>query len=283
MKPVALALLMMALVAQATACGGGNDDDDSSDAADDLTGDTPDDSDEASDETSDEVVDDVVDDASDDVSDGEFVLDVNWQWLEVAAAGTTTAATCPPNTDISVHTQQVDASGNPVGQEIIDIYNCEDGGGILPPVPASTVSVYLSGEGGAGDFTSFTQFVDLTTMDQVVDFDLIANGGYIQFAWELVGGTSNTPLSCEQVTDLTGIGAIVTVADTPSEAFDFQYTCQDGFGTTDALAAEDYVISIDAFSDEGSISEQPFVQNVTVGAPNDIVEIGTVEIPIEGL
>jgi hypothetical protein len=151
-------------------------------------------------------------------------------------------------------------------------------------VPPSTVSVYLSGEGDAGDFTSFTRFVDLTTMDQVVDFDLIANGGFIQFAWELVGANTGTPLACADVADLAGIGAIVTVADTPAEAFDFQYLCEDGFGTTDALRAEDYVISIDAFNDANeSLAEEPFNDTVTIGAPNDIVEIGTVEIPIADL
>jgi hypothetical protein len=224
-------------------------------------------------------------DDTDDTSDGEnAVIDVGWTWLAVDGAGATSAATCPPGTSITVHTQEVDANGDPVGQEILDIYDCETNSSITPPLPPSTVSVYLSGTGGAGDFTSFTQFVDLTTTNEVVDFDLIANGGYIQFAWELVGGTTNTPLACEDVSDLDGIGAIVTVADTPSQAFDFQYTCQDGFGTTDPLAADDYVISIDAFNAANeSISEEPFNQNVTVGAPNDIVEIGTVQIPIADL
>ncbi len=231
------------------------------------------------------VSDDDGDGNTDDIGE-EAVIDVGWEWLQAdPTTGAVSAATCPPNTIIDVHTQEVDANGNPLpgAVELVDRYDCTVNNGLTDPLPPGRLAVFIAGSGGAGNFTSFTQFVDLTTENQVVDFELIANGGFIQFAWELVGADTSADLTCADVSDLDGIGALVTVAG-ETTAFDFQYDCVDGFGTTDPLAADDYVISIDAFNAANeSIAEMPFNQNVTVGAPNDIVEIGLVQIPISGL
>ena len=58
-------------------------------------------------------------------------------------------------------------------------------------------------------------------------------------AWNLIGGTSGTPLSCAQVTGgVDGVELISTNVANSTSSFDDVFTCVDGVGTTSALPAE---------------------------------------------
>ena len=216
--------------------------------------------------------------------DGEnAAIDVGWQWQEVASNGALSASQCPPNASISLHTQEVDGFGDPIGQEIIDIYDCEDGSAITPPLPPGRVSTFLTGTSDVGSFTSFLQFTDLTTVNQVVDFELINNGGYIVFNWDLVG-ESGAPLDCEDVVDLDGVGIISTSVTTPTIAFDDQFECNQYYGTTAPLPADNYTVAVDAFNAANeSLVTEAVTLTLTVGALNDLnEELGVAVIEIAG-
>lgn len=229
----------------------------------------------------------VSDDDDDGNTDGDIgenaVIDVGWQWKEVAGNGTVSDTACPPNASMSLHTQEVDANGDPVGQEVIDIYDCEIGNAVTPPLPPSRVSTFISGTSDVGTFTSFLKFTDLTTENQVVDFDLINNGGYIVFSWDLVG-ESGAPLNCEDVADIDGVGIISTSVTTSSIAFDDQFDCTDYYGTSSPLPADDYTVAVDAFNAANeSLATEPVTATLTVGPLNDLnEELGTAVIEIAG-
>jgi hypothetical protein len=265
MKKVALLLFLASLVSQAAGCIFVSDDDDDSADVNDNN--------------------DITDDVTDDVTDdgGEAVIDVSWMWQEVAANGALSPTSCPPNADISLHTQEVDANNNPIGQEIIDIYDCDVGTAVTPPLPPGRVSTFLSGTSDVGTFTSFLQLTDLTTTNQVVDFELINNGGYIVFSWDLVG-QSGAALNCEDVAEIDGVGIISTSVTTSSIAFDDQYECTDYYGTTSPLPADNYTVAVDAFNAANeSLVTDPVTRTLTVGALNDLnQELGTALIEIAG-
>ena len=60
-------------------------------------------------------------------------------------------------------------------------------------------------------------------------------------------------------------------------------TCEDGSGVTDPLPAGTYTLSVDAFTSAGAVGTAAPIPNGTIQDHNHITDLGTVNIPIDGL
>jgi cysteine-rich repeat protein len=205
-------------------------------------------------------------------------------WHIKNAAGT--AQPCPTGFDTAaVYSQAVDASGNPVGSPLIDLVSCADGTGTTQFIGNGTFRTWIEITNTNGSLTyaqTLAADVDLTAMNMAFDGDIVTDGGYFHWAWNLVGGTSGSALTCAQVSGLQGVEIISTLTG-PNTSFDDQYTCTDGAGYSAALPMGSYSVSADAFSGSGSIGTAPTLTNQLIHSPNKVTDLGTIAIPIDGM
>ena len=197
---------------------------------------------------------------------------------------------CPPGiTTAALYNQPVDINGDAVGQPIIDLFDCADGAGTSAPLPPDTYETWidLTNDNNTQKYASSTPaFLDVRAVDLTYSAEIFDDAGYFQLSWDLVGGQSGAPLTCADAgidnPNNSGVEITATLSGTSAAGTD-QFNCTDHFGITDALAAGDYTISIDAFTDAGgAIGTVPTIQD-TIHAPNVITDLGPVTIPIDNL
>jgi hypothetical protein len=123
--------------------------------------------------------------------------------------------------------------------------------------------------------------LELTQDGLTVSTIMYTDGGYFQFAWNLVGETSGNTLTCATAGG-DGVELISTLSGTQSAYSDI-FDCTDGTGLTAGLPAGSYVLSIAALNGaEQAIGSAPVFTN-QIQAPNKITDLGTITIPITGL
>jgi len=221
------------------------------------------------------------------------VAHVTVSWT-LKASATNSPTTCPPGYDTAaLYNQEVDSLGNPIGAPIIDAFPCADGIGTsdaLAPAFYDEWIVIQQGINGAQFARSSSspeqdQIIDLTTSDIAYNTDIIVDGGFFHFSWDLVTSSSGVPLSCAQA-GAGGVDLMSTNISTPSLAFDDVFrTCDAGEGLTDGIPTGGYTISIRALNSQGSpIGEAPTFSS-SVADPallTPVTELGTVQVPISG-
>ena len=199
---------------------------------------------------------------------------------------------CPPGFDTAaLYNQPVTSDGTPVGSPIIDLFDCAAGGGTSAALPADTYETWIEitdhTNSGQPYATSTPAFLDVTETDLTYSAEIFDDAGYFQLQWDLVGGQSGAPLTCNDAgiadPNTSGVEITATLSGTTAAGTD-QFNCTDHFGITDALAAGDYTVSIDAFTDAGgAIGTAPAIPTATIGDHNAITDLGSVTIPIDGL
>ncbi len=231
------------------------------------------------------------DDHNTDPSDGcsaacttevKYATTANWSFK--TAAGATVACPGGFNT-VAVISQALDVTDQPIGAPIVDLFTCSDGTGTITPVYQGRYRTHLEVTNAAGTSTyasSLSAVVDLTTGNKTLTAQILTDGGYFGFAWTLRGATSNSALTCAQVTGgLDGIELVATLNGTTSATTDI-FTCSDGAGVTAGLASGTYTVSIDALQGTAAVGTAPTLTNKVILAPNKVTDLGTVEIPIDG-
>ena len=195
---------------------------------------------------------------------------------------------CPTGFDTAALVNQpIDSAGNNVGSPIIDLFDCAAGAGTSAALPATTYLtwVQITDHSGATVYAkSVPATLDVTDVDLTYNTDILDDGGYFQLAWNLVGQSSNAPLTCSQagVTgSASGVELTATVSGGTSAATD-QFTCDDGAGVTSGFPAGNYTVSIDAFTSAGAVGTAPAI-NSAIQAQNMVTNLGTVNIPITGM
>lgn len=197
---------------------------------------------------------------------------------------------CPPGiTTAALYNQPVDSNGTPVGNPIIDLFDCADGAGTSAALPADTYETWieLANDNNTQMYAQSTPaFLDVTETDLTYSAEIYDDAGYFQLQWDLVGANSQAPLTCADAgiddPNNSGVEILATLSGTTAAGGD-QFNCTDHYGITDALAAGDYTISIDAFTDAGgAVGTAPTIQD-SIQAPNKITDLGSVTIPIDGL
>lgn len=213
-------------------------------------------------------------------SGGGAHVGATWQIKNVAGA----TQGCPTGFDTAALVNQpIDASGNPVGQPIIDLFDCVAGQGTSAELPATTYETYVEITDHAGTNVyakSVPADLDVTTTDLTYNTDILTDGGYFAFAWMLTQG--GAPVTCSQA-GLSGSSAsidlVATISGGTAGAADL-FTCDDGFGVTAGYIAGDYTVSIDAY-DGSTVAGQAPTINTSIQPQNQVTNLGTVTIPLQ--
>lgn len=195
---------------------------------------------------------------------------------------------CPPTFDTAaVYNQPVNSAGQSVGSPIIDLFNCSDRAGTSAPLPpqqyltwveitnSNNTSVYAK---------SLSAYVDVTVSDKTFNAQILDDGGYFQFAWDLRGATSNAPLTCAQAGLAGGAPAGIQlqafISGSNQSSADI-FDCEDLGGITAGYISASYDVLIDAI-DPDPIGSAPTISS-RIESPNKVTNLGTVMIPITGL
>ncbi len=227
-------------------------------------------------------------------SDGEedAVITANWS---IKNAGTNEVVPCPPGTTTAaVYSQAVNASNQPVGSPIIDLFDCDDNSGQTAPLPPDVYQVWveLTSEGGGMKYATSTKWpaglddldrndiVDVRDADKTFSTTLLADGGYFSVQWDLVDAATNAPLTCDEAL-ADGVGVISTSVSNPSSFVDDKFNCEAGFGITGGLLQGTYTVKVDAMENNQSIGDAPTLTNKTIRNANQITDLGLVMIPID--
>ena len=217
---------------------------------------------------------------------GSFeVATISARWaLRNMADGATTA--CPSGFDtVRLIMQPIDASGDPVGDAAEDRFFCEDRGGVATDLFPDVYQVWI--EVTSRDLTklyaqSLSQIIDVRDVDDAFDTEVLNDGGYFQLAWDLVGKSTNRPVACSQVAGLETIKAISTSVASATFAYDDSFVCDDHFAVSGGLLEGDYTIAIDALAGAKSVGKMT-LQTGTIEGQNQVTDLGTIAIPIDGM
>ena len=194
----------------------------------------------------------------DDDDDEEFnevgFLDITWELDPGCPAGATT---------IQALSQRVDASGNPIGSPVEDLFDCEDGRGTTDPLLLGMYEVTLNVTDESTD-ELFAQAdiveAELRRAEEVVDvdFEILTESAFFFLTWT-VDGAEPSVAACD------GLGAdsvrVTATLGCSSDATDTLLACEDGEGETGALALGDYVVDVD-------------LVDASAGAPGTIIVAG---------
>jgi cysteine-rich repeat protein len=207
-------------------------------------------------------------------------------WSIKTVAGVSGA--CPTGYDTAaVYTQPMTAAGAPVGTPYVDLFDCAPKIGTIAPVPPGLYLSWVEIVNNAGTQVyakSLSTPIDTTTGDQQFAVMIYTDGGYFQFAWSLVGATSNSALTCMQAGATGGVELVGTDIANSSNAASDQYDCENGSGVSDAYLQGTYTVSIKALNgSDQAIGAAPNLTNRVIQGPNHVTDLGTVQIPITGL
>ena len=204
--------------------------------------------------------------------------------LRNMADGATTA--CPAGFDtVQMIAQPIDANGNAVGDPSIDLFDCRAGTGVSTDLAPDVYQVWL--EVRSHDLAtlyaqSLSQVLDVRQDDQGFSADILNDGGYFQLSWNLVGKTTNRPLTCAQVGS-NAIKALSTNVADARRVYDDELTCEDGSAVTGGLLQGAYTISINAMAGDKSLGAAATLTNKMIAGKNQVTDLGTIAIPIDGL
>ncbi len=221
--------------------------------------------------------------ADDETSASDRTLSASWSIRDLA---THSEVACPQGFDtVALQAQRIKADGSAIGDPTIDLYDCVDGlGDATLEAGRYRVTLSIVSHDGSDVYASSIEAViDLGETDQAASFSIVRDGGYFSLAWNLVGETSGDPLECDDVTSLDGIEMVATLAGSV-EAISDIWNCDDGAGTTAALPAGMYTVSVDAL-DEGNaaLGVAPTLADREIKPLNQVTYLGTVTVPITGL
>lgn len=214
----------------------------------------------------------------------DVTVTAHWSFKHIADGS---ARSCPTGFDTAtVFAQPVDdltAAANG-GLISADLFNCSDGAGtVVVPDGLYLMSVRIENHSGSTKYAdSDSVFID-TASASSFSVEILDDGGYITFRWTLKDKTTGATLTCAQagVTSSGSVESISTSIADPTVMLTDKFTCEDHFGTTDGLPADDYTVSIDAEENNAALGAPVNMSPVTVGAPNVVTDIGLVSLPID--
>jgi hypothetical protein len=218
-------------------------------------------------------------------STSESIVTATWTFHHLADHS---VRSCPVgfNTATIVSQPTDDGTHRGVGTTIVDKFDCAAGSGTITlPDDNYLVWVQIENDSGSSVYTKSEQsFVDTSVGDSRIDVDILDDGGYFFLTWDLVDAVSHAPLSCAQA-GVTASGSIETaasIAGSQSVLITDKFTCEDHFGTTGALLAGNYVVSVDALdSSNKALSSQSTVVTKSITAPDGLTDLGNIMIPIQ--
>ena len=211
-------------------------------------------------------------------------ISATWQLRNEA---TNSATACPTGYDTAaLYSQPVNASGQPAGSVIVDLFDCAASAGTSAALPASMYQVWIEIADHNNTMVyakSLSAIVDVTTSDKTFNAQILNDGGYFQLAWTLRGATSNNALTCAQAA-ANGVEAIGTDVSNSSNSNSDIFTCSDQSGITAGYLAATYTVAVHALNaSDQNIGSAPDLVNKVIASRNQVTDLGTISIPITGL
>ncbi len=227
-------------------------------------------------------------------SSNSDVAHVTVSWT-LKAAATNSITSCPPGYDTAaLYSQEVDSLGTPIGSPIIDLFDCAAGigtsGALAPAFYDEWIEITTNTNSAQFARSSSSleqdQIIDLTTADIAYNTDIIVDGGFFHFSWDLVTTSTGAPLSCAQAGAAGGVELLSTNVSNSNLSFsDVFHTCDAGAGLTDGIPTGGYTISIDALDVQGAAIGTAPAFTSSIADPSlltPVTELGTVQVPISG-
>lgn len=212
----------------------------------------------------------------------EAVITAHWPFTHVDGSS---SGQCDPNfPTASIYSQPWDPVNNVlVGAPVIDKFDCSAMTGTTDPLDGIfLVWVQIENDSGTSIYVKSKEtYIDTADGDLVIDFPILDNGGYFFLTWDLVDAQTQAPMTCAQA-GLGSNGSVETVATLtgPDTGTVDKFTCDHGFGTTDALLEGTYTVSVDANNGSAAIGTAPELTNKTIVAPGGLTDLGHILIPI---
>jgi len=221
---------------------------------------------------------------SDDDSGGANLL-VTWS-LETLA--TQSPAPCPVGYDTAaVYSQQVDDLGDPLGDPIIDLFNCSDGTGTTSMLPGITYNetVAIATDDNSLQYgTSIPLTIDVMASEQEVDTPPIyVDAGHFKLEWAL--DQAGTTVECSDLPNAFSVEVIATdTADPSGTVTSPPFDCTDPVGYTAGILDGSYSVTaalLDATGMQIGISD-PIDSTIMTTAiqGNTVTDLHTVTIPV---
>lgn len=213
----------------------------------------------------------------------EAVITAHWPFTHVD--GTSSGQCDPRFGTAAIYSQPWDPVSNQLlDAPVIDKFDCSDMRGTTDPLDGIfLVWVQIESDDGSQIYVKSKEtYIDTADGDLTIDFPILDDGGYFFLTWDLVDAASNAPLTCSQA-GIGKNGSVETVATLagPNTATVDKFTCEHGFGTTDALEQGTYTVSVDANDDSGmAVGTAPTLTNKVIHAPGGLTDLGHIIIPI---
>ncbi|MFT3693923.1 MAG: DUF4215 domain-containing protein [Kofleriaceae bacterium] len=216
--------------------------------------------------------------------DGQRTAKIDASWSLVTAENPTVQTDCPSGFDTAVLT-----ATPPTGSPTIDMFDCADKMGMSTALALDSYTATLAITDAAMSQTfgtSIAQTIDLSdgTDKTMPTAQFITDGGVIKVAWKLVKMSDNSPVTCDAVSAMAHIGISGAPDGNMSMATTTGALCSAGMTVTDPFVAASYTITLsvknDTFSTVGTAT--PLTGQVLT-APNGVLDLGTVTIPVSTL
>jgi cysteine-rich repeat protein len=206
-----------------------------------------------------------------------------WNLRSLATNG---AAPCPTGfPTAALVSQLLDGSGQPVGAPIVDPFTCSAATGTSAALAPGRYRSYIAitDAGGTNTFgQSLAKVVDATAGDAALTVDILVDGGYLTFTWDLVGEESGNSLTCAQAAAM-GVDSLSTASSGGAGQIVDTFPCTDGTGMTRGLLAGSYSFSLSAVGSGGNQVGAGVMMTKDVPDANHVADLGAITIPILGL
>lgn len=218
-------------------------------------------------------------------TDNGSVVDVAWTFKHLADGS---ARSCPVDypTATIVSQRTDDSTHLGAGETFIDKFDCAAGSGsiVLPDLDSYLVWVEIETDSGSSEYAkSNATYVDTSLSYQPVDVEILDDGGYFFFEWDIYDGATRVSCADAGVTT-SGGGSVDSVATSLSNSSYFRddkFSCEDHYGTTDGLLAGEYTVSVTAEDSAGVVGGAPTLTNEEIVAPNGLTDLGLLHIDLD--
>lgn len=223
------------------------------------------------------------------ISSAPVLMTANWSFKQLSNGA---SLTCPTGFNTTAfHAIPIDRFGNKNGQELIDLFDCDDftGTSDYDPRPYEVFLEITTSTNSAKYADTPSAYLDLTFENKTITQTIIDDGGFFTFDFELRDAGGGARLTCAEAGAGGGVEIISTLNGSTQAKTDM-FDCvapgfRDdgaGFAFTAGLLAGDYTVSVAALdSSDRSVGTAPALPNKRISAPNKITDLGLIAIPID--
>jgi hypothetical protein len=230
--------------------------------------------------------------SDDDDGGGDFAtINAEWTFRTVNPQGQLSPPNSCPNgfATVALHNQEVDpVTGRDVGVPFVDLFDCaamRDFTDVLPPGVYET-SLSVTSDGGSQVYAdSISQITDVTVDDKTFTTEIIDNGGYFKFGWDLRDRPTSAPITCRDLAASDGVGVTSTLTSNSAIFVADDFDCVDGeifYVFTDALAKGTYNVAIQPINgSSAAIGPSVVLSNKSIGDRNAVTDLGVVTLDVD--